>query len=323
MMRMIIKNYFLKVSSFLIILLFLLNYCSNAYANQSNYQLNLTKLTKSNEVVKYNKTKWKETISKESMPNDWFGGEAQKEGAKSKTLYKIFFDRKKSSSELFFSFFEDYFSENVTLFFLSDPDFTKAIENEIDENYNTKYNVWIIYHEIWKYTTKDFGEEADHSNKKLYILQNPEDYNEILKDFNSWIDLINETLYYFNLTIPKVNKADFLWNLLLKDMVIATPNKQYITKLVDGLGLAKKIEISDNELIWERKGRDDYIVKIQFGDQGFQTLFLIEDNKGNTIYEIRGTDTRLMIFIIIAMNIAIITMILVVGIIRWKKVVSN
>ena len=322
-MRIVKRNYFLITSSILIILLFLLNFCSNTYAIQSDYQLNLTKLTKSNEVVKNNKDKWKDTISMEQMPNDWFRGEANKEGAKSKTLYKIFFDKKKSSSELFFSLFEDFFPENVSEFLFLDPNFTEAIEKEIDENFDTEYNVWVIYREIWKYTTKEFNEDADYSNKKLYILQNPEEYNDLLKDFNGWIDLINETLYQYNFTIPKVSKEDFLWNLLLKDMVIASPNKQYLKKLVDKLDLAKKVEISNNELIWEKKGRKDYIVKIQFGDQGFQTLFLIEDDEGNTIYEIKGSDTRLMIFIIITVNIAVIILIIVVGFIRWKKIVSS
>ena len=62
----------------LILAVILFNACSNVLAASSTYQLPLTKITKFNEVVTYDKDAWKETISTKNEPDDWFEGDADK-----------------------------------------------------------------------------------------------------------------------------------------------------------------------------------------------------------------------------------------------------
>ncbi|MFX0073286.1 MAG: hypothetical protein ACFFAO_19575, partial [Candidatus Hermodarchaeota archaeon] len=218
-------------------------------------------MTKSSEVTKYDKVKWKKTISSDEMPDDWFKGDAEKVKAKSKTTFTIFFDRKKSSSDLFFFIFDDFIPVNVSLFLLLDEELYDEIKEDIDNKYDRKYNVWVVYYEKWDYTIKKFEEEAEHSNRRKFIFQDPEDYSKILDDFNSWLVYINYTLNLYNLSVSEVDKKDFFWNLILDDLVIANPFQRYMEKLVDKLDI-KNVIIKENRFIWERKGRDDYFVEL-------------------------------------------------------------
>jgi hypothetical protein len=303
-------------------LIFLTINCSNVSANQSNYQLTLSKITKSTEVITYDKDKWKDSISRKEMPDDWFKGDPHKIGAKSKTTFKVFFDRKKSSSDLFFFIFDDFIPENVSLLLLLDEELYEEIEKDIDDKYDRQYKVWVVYYENWDYTTKEFKEEAERSNRRKFIFQDPEDYGKLLVDFNSWLFDINKTLNYYNLSVSPVSKKDFLWNLILDDLIIVNPFQKYLEDLMDGLNI-KKVKIKEDTFIWERNGRKDYTVELEFGDQGFPITFIIRNNKGKIIYEIISSDSRPLIYVILGVSITIATFIVIVSIKRWKKIRSN
>lgn len=311
----------IKFLTTLILVVMFFNACSNVFATSSTFQLPLTKLTKFNEVVIYDKDAWRETISKKINPDDWFDGDADKIGAKNKVTFTKIYDRKKGASSLFFSIFDSFLPENVSLMLFSDPEIFDLISEDIDEQYG-RYEVWMVYHEEWDYTIKNFEEDADHSNRRQFILKNPEDYRDILKDYNDWVVQLNETLNEFNMTISKVGKEDFLWDLILNDLIIASPFESYLHRLIEELNI-NNAKIRDNTLILERNEREDYTIEAKYGDQGFQSSFIVRDKNGKIIYEIQSSDSRLLVYIISGISIAVIISITIVAITRWKKIHSN
>jgi len=304
----------------LILAVILFNACSNVVAASSAYQLPLTKITKFNEVVTYDKDAWKETISTKDEPDDWFEGDADKIRAKNKVTFTKIYTKKKGASSLFFSLFNSFIPDNVSLLLFSDPEIKDLISEEIDEQYG-KYEVWIVYREVWDYTIKNFKEDADHSNRRQFILKDPEDYHDILKDYNNWVVELNETLNEFNMTISKVGKKDFLWDLIVNDLIIASPFESYLHRLIEELNI-NNAKIRDNTIIIERKERELFTIEAKYGDQGFQSSFIVRNKNGKIIYEIQGSDSRSLVYIISGVTIAVIISITIVAITRRKRIPS-
>ena len=310
----------IKFLTTLILVVMFFNICSNVFAASSTYQLPLSKLTKFNEVIKYDKDAWRETISKNDKPDDWFDGDADKSGAKSKVTFTRIYEKKKGASSLFFSLFDSFIPENVSLLLFSDPEIVDLISEDIDEQYG-KYEVWVIHRVVWDYTIEEFEEDADHTNRRQYILKNPEDYHDILKDYNDWVENLNETLNKFNMTISKVGKKDFLWDLIINDLIIASPFESYLYRLIDELNI-NNAKIRDNTLILERNERELFTIEAKYGDQGFQSSFIVRNKNGKTIYEIKNSDSRLLVYTISSVTIAVIVSITIIAIIRRKRIHS-
>jgi len=304
----------------LILAVILFNACSNVFAASSTYQLPLTKITKFNEVVTYDKDAWKETISTKDEPDDWFEGDADKIRAKNKITFTSIFSKKKGASSLFFTMFKSFIPDNVSLLLFSDPEIKDLISEEIDEQYG-KYEVWMVYREVWDYTIKNFEDDADHSNRRQFILKNPEDYHDILKDYNNWVVELNETLNEFNMTIFKVSKKDFLWDLIINDLIIASPFESYLHRVIEELNI-NNAKIRDNTLILERNERELFTIEAKYGDQGFQSSFIVRNKNGKIIYEIKNSDSRLLVYTISSVTIAVIVSITIIAIIRRKRIHS-
>ncbi len=309
-----------KMLSTLIIAVILFNACSSVFANSSTYQLPLTKLTKFNEVVNYDKDAWEETISTKDKPDDWFDGDADKIRAKNKITFTSMYPTKKGASTLFFSMFSSFIPENVSLLLFSDPEIEDLISEEIDEQYG-KYEIWMVYREVWDYTIEEFKEDADHSDRRQFILKDPEDYRDLLKDYNDWVVQLNETLKNPNIIISKVGKEEFLWDLIINDLIIASPFESYLHRLIEELNL-NNAKIRGNTIILQRNAREVYTIEAKYGDQGFQSSFIVRNKNGKIIYEIQSSDSRLLVYTISSVTIAVLILISFIAIKRWKRIHS-
>ena len=179
----------------------------------------------------------------------------------------------------------------------------------------------MVYREVWDYTIKEFKEDADHSDRRQFILKDPEDYRALLKDYNDWVVQLNETLKDPNIIISKVGKEVFLWDLILNDLIIASPFESYLHRLIEELNI-NNAKIRGNTLILERNAREVYTIEAKFGDQGFQSSFIVRNKNGKIIYEMQNSDSRLLVYTISSITIAVLFLISFIAIKRWKRIHS-
>ncbi len=285
-------------------------------ATANNYEVALNKGTETYVVNQYDEDRWEKTIDEESEPDDWFGGDSDIIGAKSKITIRSIGDYKWDAFEVLMSIFDvlDSISKKERPFFRENLE-----EDTINDEYSDKYQVWEALCSKWDFEADDFEEEPDDSEAIIPIFKDPKDLSEILEFYNTWAEDINSIMIMLELEpFPILDGDEFLWNLALSGkLIVARPIKEYLKTLVDDLD-CNDVEVKGTTLIFEREDDDKYIAEVTFSDQGTQSGFTVKDDD-NIIYEIILDNTTTIILISIGVSISAIAGIVIIFIFIKKR----
>jgi len=292
-----------------------------AVSASPNYQLGLTKSTDEYTVIQYDDDGWKATINPASNAKQYFKGDANVTGAKSKQTIKGWVDQTYSTYDallsLYFSFME-YGMWNLYL-----VNFTAAGYNEttINAAYNNTYNAWYGVSAEWWFTDGEFEEAPNNTISPIIIMKDPSDYKLILDNCNALINEIkNDTAIDMSIEILFSNKTadEFLWQLVFYGFGIAPPEADYLGEIVTELGCTNTTN-SGSTLIFDRSGVTDYSVKVSYGSKGIMSSFVVKDNSDVIIYQITSSNTDWIFFTILISVIVVTVAIIIYVFIRNRK----
>ncbi|MFX1490424.1 MAG: hypothetical protein ACFFBI_14830 [Promethearchaeota archaeon] len=285
-----------------------------------NYQNSLEKGTEIFIVNQYYDSAWKTTVNNSTSPSNWFEGEANVTGAKSKLTVKGWNQNLWTAYDSFISLFiSEYYNFNDRLTLLGILNFAGYNETTINANYTNTYHLWYGLRAVWNFTSGEFNELPSYT-EGISIFRNPSDLKLILDDYNNLATKLNGNFFVhvFNgYTFPILNADEFLWQLVLNGFAIATPQQEYLVNLITGLG-CENASSSGNTLTIERSGETDYTVEISYGEQGTISTFTVKDAGDAVVFQILSKNSE-WIFYIILIVIAVCVAALVAYIIIKKR----
>ncbi|MFX0018112.1 MAG: hypothetical protein ACFFAK_02155 [Promethearchaeota archaeon] len=266
-------------------------------AQVNNYELNLTKGTTIFTVETYDEEAWLTTVSNTQNPSEWFSGDANITGAQSKSTIKGW-----SYSE--WGTYDVVFSINPAIILLNNTGYNEA---SINETYPNTYWIWNCLQVKWEYTVEEFDEKPDLFFDQIIILENPEDYKEILDDYNKLATQIQNDI---NITNPIIKAMflnmtgdDLLWHLVLSRFAAAGPVENYLLAVTDALE-TENVTASGCSLVFNQTGLNDYTVEFIFGDRGTITSIIVKDQTDSTIYYITSTNSEWIFYMTLAIAVA-------------------
>lgn len=307
---------------FFILSIILIGLCSTSIAASTTYEPALNKGTVTFKVNQYNEGKWEDTVDRELEPDDFFDGDSDEVGARSKITIKNVGDYEWDLYDALIFFFDvesfiddDKLNQTEILFLLS-----FLSKDYVDEVYPEEHDVWEALTVQWDFETEEFEESPDDKTYILPIFKEPKNYDDILDDYNKWALSLNTTMLLLGIEpFPILDGDDFLWLLITSGIfTIAHPFNSYLTTLIDELD-CNDAEVKGNTLIVERKGEEKYIVEITFSDQGMQSNLVIKNDEGRVIYEIIQDNTDKIVLIVLGVIASSVAGIIIVLIIRRKK----
>ena len=297
-------------------------------AAETTYEVALEKGTELYIVNQYNEDKWEDTFGDELEPDDWFEGDSDEVGAKSRITFRNVGDFKTDTFEAFMTIFDvldaipkdlPVNNDTLRLMVLFSEDF-------IDEVYPDKFSIWEAITVKWNYETEEFDQTPDEKVNTIPVFKNIKNIIRILDNYNEWAAVIN-----FNMTLlypafepyPIMDGDDFLWKLILSGkLAIARPFNKYLNELIERLD-ANDAEVKDSTLVIDRKAKEDYTVEVSFNEQGIISSFIVKNEDERIIYEIIIDDTYEIILIVLigitGVAIAAIVGIIVMLIKRTKE----
>ncbi len=312
-----------KISlGFFILSTILIGLCSTSIAASITYEPALNKGTVVFMVNQYNEGKWEDTVDRELDPDDFFDGDSDEIGARSKITIKNVGDYEWDLYDGLIFFFDvesfiddDVLNQTETLFLLSFLD-----KDYVDELYPQKHDAWEALTVKWDFETEEFDESPDEKTYILPIFKEPKNYDDLLDDYNKWALFLNNTMILLGIKpFPILDGDDFLWLLITSGIfTIARPFNTYLTTLIDELD-CDDAEVKGNTLILEKKGEEEYTVEVTFSDQGMQSSLVIKNDEGRIIYEIVQDNTDMVVLIVSGVIAVSVAGILIVLIIRRKK----
>jgi hypothetical protein len=322
-MAIIMKRNKLKKISFGIFLFatIFIGLCSTSIAVGTNYQVALNKGTETFLVNKYNERKWELTVDKDLDPDDFFGGDSDDIGAKSRITIRNVDEYKWDLFDALISIFkiDSYIPEDLPISNISLLLLTYLSKDYVEEIYSKKYEVWEAITVKWDFETGVFDETPDEPENIMPIFKNPKDYKDLLDDYNDWALTVNSTMVLLGIEpFPIIDGEDFLWALITSELfTIASPFNSYLTAMIDELD-CKHVEAKGNTLIIERKGVKEYNVEVTFNNQGIQSSIIIEDKDGRILYEIIQDNTDTIVLVVMGVIGASVAGVIIV-VIRIKK----
>ncbi len=308
---------------FFILSTILIGLCSTSIAASTTYEPALNKGTVAFMVNQYNEGKWEDTVDRELDPDDFFDGDSDEIGARSKLTIKNVGGQDWDLHDALIFIFDvesfipdDVLNQTETLYLLS-----FLSKDYVDELYPEEHDVWEALTVKWDFETEEFEESPDDKIYILPIFKEPKNYKDLLDDYNKWALSLNTTMLLLGIEpFPILDGDGFLWVLITSGIfTIARPFKSYLTTLIDKLD-CDDADVKGNKLILERKGEEDYTVEVTFSDQGMQSSLVIKNDEDRVIYEIIQDNTDMVVLIVsgvIAASVAGI--IIVLYIIRRKK----
>jgi hypothetical protein len=309
-----------QIAKFTFFGIIILSMLFTAVTASINYQLTLEKGTEIYVVNLYDDTAWKTTVNTSTSPSDWFEGEAAARGAKSKITIMGWNQNLWTAYDAFISLFlSEYYNSIDMLMLLGILDFAGYNETTINANYTNTYNLWYGLRAVWNFTNGEFNELPSYT-EGISIFRNPLDLKLILDDYNNLAIELNGNFFVHVLngyTFPILNADEFLWQLVLNGLAIATPQQEYLVNLITGLG-CENASSSGNTLTIERSGETDYTVEISYGEQGTISTFTVKDAGDTVIFQILSKNSE-WIFYIILIVIAVCVVALVAYIIIKKR----
>jgi hypothetical protein len=289
-----------------------LSVISSGLAQGINYELKLTKGTTTFSVENYDEDAWLMTVSNSINPSHWFGGDANISGAQSKTTIKGW-----SYSE--WGTYDVVFSINPAIVLLNNTGYNEA---SINETYPNTYWIWNGLQVKWEYTVEEFDEEPEFIDQ-IVILENPEDYKEILDDYNTLATQIRNDI---NITDPIIKVMfsnmtgdDLLWQLVLSRFAAAGPVGNYLLAATEALE-TENVTASGCSLIFNQTGLNDYTVEFAYGDRGTLTSVIVKDQTDDIIYHIVSINSEWIFYMILAIVVTANVGIIVFLTLRSRKI---
>lgn len=283
----------------------------------SNYQSTLVKGTDIFTVSEYNDTVWKTTVNNSTNPSNWFEGETNITGAKSKITMKGWRDTTWETYDVLTGIFmTEFFSLEEIYPLLGLMNNLGYNETTINTNYTNNYKLSYGVRSVWNFTSSDYPEEQSYIDG-IMVFKNPLDFKSMLDDYSNLSAELNEKLFFSNYSFPSLNADEFLWNLALNGLAIAKPQSEYLEDLIDELG-CENVTSSGSTLIFELYGETDYTVEILYGNEGTISSLLVKDVDDNIIFRIVSHNSE-WIFYTTLIVLAVCGVVLVVYIIVKKR----
>jgi len=285
---------------------------SSGLAQGTNYELKLTKGTTIFTVETYDEDAWLTTVSNTLNPSHWFGGDANITGAQSKTTIKGW-----SYSE--WGSYETLSLINPIIYNLTDYGYNNIT---INGAYPNTYWIWNSLQAEWQYTIENFDEKPSII-RPIIILENPEDYKEIIMDYNTLATQIrndiNITNPFIKVMFPNITGDDLLWQLVLSRFAAAGPVGNYLFAVTDALE-TENVTTSGCSLIFNQTGLNDYIVEFTYGDRGTLTSVIVKDQTDDIIYHIASINSEWIFYMILSIAVAATIGIIVFLSLRSRKI---
>lgn len=264
--------------------------------SQVNYTITLERGTQILEVKRYDEQTWKNTININSSPSDWFGGEANKIGAKSKSTL---LDCSKNDHNTHTMFKTLIVPQNSLSIFLNVSNYGYNF-TYINSKYPKYYFVWDNNFHFWAFSTKEFKDNPDTLYKNSQILRDPHNITSLLNDYNNFAGIINNdtTLQLLGYTLPILSGDDFFLQFIIRRNAVANPIKDYLTLLTNVLD-CKNATILGNTIIFQNHGLKNYSVEVVYNTQGLMDKFTVKNSEGYIFYEIISFYPKIIFYIIL------------------------
>ncbi|MFW9820005.1 MAG: hypothetical protein ACFFE5_10380, partial [Candidatus Thorarchaeota archaeon] len=301
-----------KIIIILIIIIPLINLILISVVHADTPYLNNLEIgTQLLQVKKYDVETWKNTVDNESTPSDWFGGDADKTGAKSKITLKVFFDLNVTANSLFSNM---VIPQNYLPIYELIRDYGYGA-HYIENHYPNVYEVWSYYSSFWIFTSKEFKWTA--SSKYSYIFKFPQDSSSLLNDYNNFSGIINNdtVLQSLNYSLPILSGDDLVLQLITKRLAVGNPKNQYLSSFINAVGCINAT-IQGNSLILQRYGEKSYSVEATYKTQGFLDNIIVKDSEGYIFYKISSLYPKVIFYILIGIISIFILGLITVVIIR-------
>ena len=231
------------------------------------------------------------------LPTDWFGGESDIIGAKSKTTVLGVNYGGSSTYGMFIKLFFSWFDVNTSILWEYGYDQTYFIDR-----YSNSYNVWNPQVKSWLFGTEPFD---NYSNIRIHeisssFFQEPLDFQRILYDYNDFATVVsNDTaLQAINFSMPILSGDDFLWYFILDRFVMINPINNYLSEVINALE-CENVSVHENKITFMRFGEKAYIMEFSYNSQGSLDTVIVKNSDSKLIYKITSTNLKFVVYIII------------------------
>lgn len=287
-----------KLTVLVVLSFFLINYQLYPIASSnSNFSVSLEKGSQIFEVVNYNEETWKDVINATSNPTDWFGGDSDTIGAKSKVTVLGVNDGGSSTYGQFIKLFFSWFDVNSSILWLYGYD-----QMYFSINYPKGYHLWYPQLTSWSFGTEPFD---DYSKRRIheidsFLFRELSDFQSTLSDYNDFAAVVNNdtALQAINFSMPILSGDDFLWYFILDRYVMVNPINNYLTEVITELE-CENVSVHGNIITFMRFGENAYNVEFTYSPQGLLDTIIVRDNNSNLIYKITSSNLKFVVFIII------------------------
>ncbi len=316
-MRRIKNKIKLSLLSVILFGLIMFGALSTVVLASSNYQSTLVKGTDIFTVSQYDDTVWNTTVSNSTTPSDWFEGETNITGAKSKITMRGWRDTTWETYDVLTGIFmPEIFNLEKIMMLLISMNSLGYNETTINTNYTTNYKLSYGVRSVWNFTSSGYPEEQSYIDG-IMVFKNPSDFKTMLDDYNNLSAELNGKLPLS--PFPTLDADEFLWQIALNGLAIAKPQTGYLQVLIEDLG-CENATSSGNTLIFERYGETNYTVEIMYGSEGTMSSLSVKTADETVIFRIISTNSDWMFFVIITVVLICIAGISVVLILRKRKI---
>ena len=314
---MIKKRIILKLIIISIIIIPLTNpFLISIVDANTNYTISLEEGTQILEVKKYDNETWKNTVDITSTPSDWFGGDADKIGAKSKITLLMYGGNALNTYPLFFRL---VIPQNTLPIFLNISNYGYNF-TYVFNNYPNIYELWDYVYSYWSFTAKEFDVNPDTSYEKSFIFKFPQDFSTLLNDYNDFAGKLNNdtNLQLLGYSFPLLNGDDLVWHFITRRFSVGNPKSEYLNTFINTTE-CKNVTIRGNTLVFQRHGERNYSVEVKYSVQGLIDHIIVKDSEGYIFYEITSFYPKNIFYIILGIIAVFVMGIVVVFIIKKYK----
>ncbi|HEC40144.1 hypothetical protein LCGC14_1247850 [marine sediment metagenome] len=255
------------------------------------------------EVKYYDELAWQNTVDSSLNPKHWLGGEATIVGAKSKLTIEAVSNNRFLLSVIFKKLI--YSNETLSVFpIVRENGYGEDFINGdliIHESHTNSYFIWDYRFNCWSFTTGEFVYQSSFEGEHSMIIKDPQDFKQILLDYNDYANSINNdtTLQSLNISFPLLTGDDLLWQFTLRRFPAAKPINNYLITLKGALN-STNAEVQGNTLIFQRRDEQNFNVEVTYNHLGIWEKFVIKNLENQKIYEITSFYPKNLVYSILA-----------------------
>ena len=305
--------------SFFLMCIFFIGLISTSNAASTSYAVALNKGTQTYVITEFDEEEWEDVVDDTLDPDDYFDGDSDEVGAKSRITIRNVADYKWDLFDILILVVDilSYIPDDLPITNVSLILMAQLSKDYVDDTYTDKYNVWESFAVKWDFETEEFDETPDESDYIIPIFKDPGDLKDILEDYNNWALKLNLTMLLLGLEpYPILDGDDFLWLLITSSMLaIASPFKKYLASVIEELD-CDDAKVKENTLILERNGVEDYTIEVTFNDQGLLSNLVVKKDNGRVMYEIAQDDTDIISLVVTGITAPIL---IGTAVVFWKR----